>query len=224
MRPRCPTHDLVLGPTGECVLCRRTVPPPVAGGARSVLRASIGGIALVLLAIGGHAAYLATRPAVTIEVRPEPSAAAPPEPSAATPPVAHPERRPASHRTAPDRPPRAPSEAPSEPAPSVLAAPEPSVVDERAFARARSRVSITMYSTSWCGVCALARAYLSEHHVHFTERDVEESAVASRHLRTLNPRGSVPTFEIDREVLVGFGEGAFESAVDRAATERLARR
>lgn len=220
MRPRCPTHDLVLGPTGECVLCRRTVPPPAAARGRSVLLASLGGIALVLFAIGGHAVYVATRPAATIAVRPDGSAAASPAPRSAAP-VVHPERPPGAHRAHPDRPPRARTEGPSEPAPSALAPSEAPVVDERAFARARSRVSITMYSTSWCGVCAHARAYLSEHHVPFTERDVEESPVASRRLHTLNPRGSVPTFEIDHEVLVGFGEGAFESAVDRAATERL---
>jgi hypothetical protein len=42
-------------------------------------------------------------------------------------------------------------------------------------------------------------------------------------LRRLNPRGSVPAFDIDGAVLVAFSPGAVKAAVRRAAEARVAR-
>jgi hypothetical protein len=40
-------------------------------------------------------------------------------------------------------------------------------------------------------------------------------------LRRLNPRKSIPTFQIDGTVLVGFSAGSVESAIRRAAEARV---
>ncbi len=221
-RSRCPTHDLALGPDGECLLCRRTTPPAFGRG-RSIVVFSVVGVALAAAAIGGHLLFTSHRPAPAIEVRPEPTRVAilaPPRPPAPR------ERRARTPGASPWAK-AAQAARPSTTDPSPPSAPEPTVAppptEAPELVAARRRVSIDMYSTSWCGACAQARAYLSEHHVRFTDHDVDRSERDSDHLHELNPRGTIPTFEIDDQVLVGFGASSFESAVDRAAASRVAR-
>jgi glutaredoxin len=74
-----------------------------------------------------------------------------------------------------------------------------------------------MYSTTWCGVCRSARAYLNANNMRYTEYDVEANAAARAEHRRLNPAGGVPTFDIGGEVLVGFSDRGFERALDAAA-------
>lgn len=84
----------------------------------------------------------------------------------------------------------------------------------------RSRVAITMYSTSWCGVCKVARKYMNDHGISFVEHDVDQSPTARAEYLRLNPRQSVPTIQIDDEVLVGFAPQNLEAAIARAAEKR----
>jgi glutaredoxin len=91
---------------------------------------------------------------------------------------------------------------------------------QQALNAARRRVSITMYSTSWCGVCSSARTYMLSKDIPFTELDVERDPLAHDRAKELNPRGSVPTIAIDDELLIGFGAAALESRIDRAARKR----
>lgn len=85
---------------------------------------------------------------------------------------------------------------------------------------ARRNVAITMYSTSWCGVCKRARRYMKDKGISFVEHDVDQNAGARAAYRRLNPRQSVPTIQIDDEVLVGFAPQNLEAAIDRAAAKR----
>ncbi len=55
----------------------------------------------------------------------------------------------------------------------------------------------------------------------FLEHDIDHSASARDHARQLNPRGSVPTIEVDSEVLVGFGPDSLEHAITTAAERRV---
>jgi glutaredoxin len=82
------------------------------------------------------------------------------------------------------------------------------------------RVPVTMYATNWCPVCTKARAWLRQNDISFTELDVEKSEAANRAQRALNPKGSVPTLDIDGAVLVGFGPEAIQDAMRRAAERR----
>jgi glutaredoxin len=124
-------------------------------------------------------------------------------------------------RPAPRPDPRAASGAAT--APSV--APTDDGARERAaeLASAIQRVPIRMFSTAWCPVCRKAKAYLLEQRISFVEIDVERSPDAKRAHRALNPSGSVPTFDIDGEVLVGFGAEHLQAARRRAAERRLGR-
>jgi len=93
----------------------------------------------------------------------------------------------------------------------------------RELANARELVDITVYYTSWCPACRKARGYLSERGIRFTEHDVEKDSRASSRQKLLNPRGSIPTIDIEGQVLVGFNPSKIERAIDHAARQRLAR-
>jgi glutaredoxin len=90
-------------------------------------------------------------------------------------------------------------------------------IEQRSLQAGRSRVSVTMYKTSWCGACKTASAYLREHDIPYQERDLDTDPGARDDVRRLNPRGSVPTIDVDGEVLVGWSPRSFETALDRAA-------
>lgn len=95
--------------------------------------------------------------------------------------------------------------------------------EARELATLRERVDVTVYYTTWCPACRQLRSYLTQQNIRATEYDVERNRSASLRQRQLNPRGSVPTIEIDGQVLVGFSAQRLEAALDRAARERLER-
>ena len=97
----------------------------------------------------------------------------------------------------------------------------PTVSPEEVEARARARVKITMYSASWCGVCRSARAYLQRQGIHFVERDVDRDASAHRRFRALSPKGSLPTIQVDDQVMEGFDPKSFEELMSEATRARV---
>ena len=80
---------------------------------------------------------------------------------------------------------------------------------------------ITMYATQWCDVCGKARAYMEANRIDFVELDTDDNAVAKERLGVLNPRKTIPTFEIDELVYVGFREELFEANLKKAAQKHL---
>lgn len=91
----------------------------------------------------------------------------------------------------------------------------------RAQKRARENVSITMYSTSWCPSCVAAREYMTKNSIQFTEHDIEQSPSAREIQRRLNPKGSIPTIDVEGAVLVGFSGDSLEAMIEAAAKKRL---
>ena len=79
----------------------------------------------------------------------------------------------------------------------------------------QNRPPVVMYATSWCAVCARARAFLREHGVKYVEHDVEKDPAAARRLRErasklgIEAKG-VPIFEIGDRILPGFDEGTLK--------------
>ena len=59
--------------------------------------------------------------------------------------------------------------------------------------------------------------------IPYEERDVERSREYGRAMHAINPRGSVPTFDVDGEVLIGFSETNVLAAMDRAAQRNESR-
>ena len=73
--------------------------------------------------------------------------------------------------------------------------------------------SVVMYATKSCGYCAKARRWMTSNDIVWEERDVQESAAASREMRDLGGRG-VPTFLIGGEqVIKGYNPGALSDSL-----------
>ncbi len=77
------------------------------------------------------------------------------------------------------------------------------------------RRPVIMYSTTWCGVCKRAKKWMQQNGVRYGEHNVEADEDAGRTLARLNPRQSVPTFDIGGEVLIGFSPEALTAAITR---------
>jgi glutaredoxin len=82
---------------------------------------------------------------------------------------------------------------------------------------------VLVYTTKWCPVCKRAKTWMADQQIAFEERDVEESSENARRMRTINPRGSVPTFDLDGDVYVGFSESGLMAAMRRSADRQGAR-
>ncbi len=220
---RCPAHNLVVPPGGECVLCRR---PEASPG--SALAGRVGLVALGLIATASLAA-IGFKLSIFATERPSPEAVA----GSASP---EPARSVDSRRAIATAPPpgepegwaqAAPQEA-AEPAGAEDAAAEdqPAADDQRRPSEADLRaalksVKITLYSTNWCPHCTRARRWLQQNSIAFTEHDVEKSPAAKREHRRLVPGGGVPTLDIDGIVLTGFNEKRVGRAIARATQRRL---
>jgi glutaredoxin 3 len=225
----CSKHDLAGGPDGRCVLCRKEKPSR-RPSARPAPRRRIGALVLsgVLLAAAGATAAIvtasghATSPGPPIQLgiaragfflpgagTTEPPVAVAPATAAQNDPsvawlqaVARGEPS-ASSVEAPPAPPDTPPPAPAPTTPS--------------WQEARDRVHVVVYTTGWCPHCKRAKAWMDESGVSYEERNIESSAQNAEENRALNPRGSIPTFDVDGDVMVGFSEANLVAMIERAA-------
>jgi mycoredoxin len=62
--------------------------------------------------------------------------------------------------------------------------------------------TVTLYSTPWCGYCRIAKRFLDEHRVPYTEINVDEDEEAARQVERWNKGNrTVPTLNIDGTIL-----------------------
>lgn len=81
-------------------------------------------------------------------------------------------------------------------------------------------VSITMYMTHWCPACTNATRWLRSQKISYREVNVDRDKAGASELRRHNPRGSIPTFNIDGRILVGFSSAALTTAIATARQRR----
>jgi len=100
----------------------------------------------------------------------------------------------------------------------IAADPIPAIPDApMSLADASQSISIEMYTASWCQACQAAHRWLDQEHIAYHEIDVDRQASAISQLGTLNPRRTLPTFDVDGTVLIGFDQVALTSAIGVAA-------
>lgn len=77
---------------------------------------------------------------------------------------------------------------------------------------------VVLYTTTWCGVCKKAKAWLEQNKIPFTEKDVEKERGATQELAAkckkahLRP-GGVPVLDARGKLLVGFDPGEYARAL-----------
>lgn len=106
----------------------------------------------------------------------------------------------------------APTRRDGEPVPSAAPPGAPPTLSD-----ASRRVPIELYTATWCSACASAHRWLDAHDVRYEEIDVDRRPGAVDQLAALNPRRTLPTFDIDGDVLVGFDPARLETAITAAA-------
>lgn len=85
------------------------------------------------------------------------------------------------------------------------------------LAAASETVSIEMYSAAWCSACSRAKAWMREQGISYHEVDVDQRSGAMAQLQMLNPRRTLPTFDVQGQVLVGFEPDRLATAIRGAA-------
>jgi len=74
---------------------------------------------------------------------------------------------------------------------------------------------VVMFTTQSCGVCKMAKSYLTRKGVPYTERDIEVSDSAAADFKRLGGRG-VPLILVGSEVMRGFSEQGMDNLLEQA--------
>lgn len=76
-----------------------------------------------------------------------------------------------------------------------------------------------MLSTTWCGVCKQARAWLSQKGIPFDEYDVERSETGKAEYRRLGGKG-VPIILVGNQRMNGFSADRLAAMLSRVKERR----
>lgn len=96
-------------------------------------------------------------------------------------------------------------------------------LSDEQLATLRKRVSVTVFSKKQCRLCDQARTFLKKEGQPVKELDIEASETDEILLRSVNSAGTVPTFDVDGKILVGYDPNALRDAIDKAAIARSKR-
>jgi glutaredoxin 3 len=92
---------------------------------------------------------------------------------------------------------------------------------DRRVTEAMRTVDITTYGAVWCPSCKAAHKWLDAQGIAYVDKDIEKNRDANRAMRALNPAGTIPTIDIEGQVLIGFDARAIEHAIRTAAEKRV---
>jgi len=65
---------------------------------------------------------------------------------------------------------------------------------------------ITIYSTPSCHFCHMAKEYLTEKNIAYTDIDVSQDAEKRQEMISLSGQMGVPVIKIENDVIVGFNK------------------
>ncbi len=91
----------------------------------------------------------------------------------------------------------------------------PAVVSKAKGSPVASRQEVLVYSTTWCGVCKTAKAYLDSKGVRYREVDVETDAGGREAFAKLGGRG-VPLILVGERRMDGFDQRKLEEMLKAA--------
>jgi len=74
--------------------------------------------------------------------------------------------------------------------------------------------NVVVYTSSTCPYCTLAKNYLSEKGVEYTEKNVQTDKEARKELMTMGHMG-VPVVVVDGEEVVGFDKEKLDTLLDK---------
>lgn len=213
MEPRrCAVHGLIAGEDGRCVICRRGEPEEQTPNtsAEWPLVVTLAVVAGLFVSAGGYWLHKKTTQGSTVDV---PIAAVPPETPKVAPPVVD-TPNPFAHEKKPWDPEPLTAEPPPTAAPE---GPDPAQIEQK-----KRQVRVTMFMTPACSLCNTARLYFKSRQYSLKELDIQASPTDKVLLGSKNPAGTVPTFDVEGMILVGYDPGSLDAAIEAKAKAKLA--
>lgn len=74
---------------------------------------------------------------------------------------------------------------------------------------------VIVYTTTWCAFCKMAKNYLLQLGVPFTEKDVEHEPVAGREAVDKSGQRGVPVIDIQGTIILGFDKAAIDHGLKK---------
>jgi len=74
-------------------------------------------------------------------------------------------------------------------------------------------MTVTVYSTPTCPYCKLAKEFLKEKGIAFSDIDVSADSAAANEMVKKSGQMGVPVVDIDGQIIVGWNKGALEEAL-----------
>jgi glutaredoxin-like YruB-family protein len=74
-------------------------------------------------------------------------------------------------------------------------------------------MSVKLYSTPTCGYCRIAKNYLKEKGISYTEYDVSRDQSKAEEMVRKTGQMGVPVLDINGRVIVGFDRGGIDRAL-----------
>ncbi len=74
---------------------------------------------------------------------------------------------------------------------------------------------ITVYSTTHCPYCKLAKEYLDQKGASYKEVNVQEDDEAAAEMIRKSGQMGVPVLDMDGKIIVGFDRGAIDEALGK---------
>ena len=110
---------------------------------------------------------------------------------------------------------------PTPPRPRAAPAPPPSAPPALALNDAdRAKIDIVLYSTTWCGYCRKARAWMTTNGVPFVEKDIEKDPGANAEYRSKSGGyGGVPLIDVNGTMVRGFDQRRVEALISQAVRD-----
>lgn len=72
---------------------------------------------------------------------------------------------------------------------------------------------VTIYSAGWCGFCHMAKQYLDQKGVPYTEKDVEHDVKYAYEAVEKSGQRGIPVLDIGGEIIVGFDRPRIDAAL-----------
>jgi len=74
--------------------------------------------------------------------------------------------------------------------------------------------NVTIYSTTTCHYCKLAKEFFKQNNVKYKEVNVEDDDKLKTEMIEKSGQMGVPVIDIDGKIIVGFDRGAIKKALD----------
>lgn len=74
-------------------------------------------------------------------------------------------------------------------------------------------VTVTVYSTTWCGFCKQAKKYFDSIGIKYSDINVEEDQQAAETMVRKSGQMGVPVIEIGENIVIGFDRPKIDAAL-----------